>query len=126
MIHGNSAIFAREMASAMSEFVAVLEAIPSRKELAVCSTRTKEAKESAKALLELCRKEENMEVLAGSCARLNAEIKSIIGLSCQKRNGPKMAPHSTFSRKKWNGVPVLAAKNSTLLPKMELLFILAS
>ena len=47
-------------------------------------------------------------------------------LSCQKRNGPKMAPHSTFSRKKWNGVPVLAAKNSTLLPKMELLFILAT
>ena len=40
------------------------------------------------------------------------------GVSCQKRNGPKMAPHSTFSRKKWNGVPVLAAKNSTLLPKM--------
>ena len=37
-----------------------------------------------------------------------------------------MAPHSTFSRKKWNGVPVLAAKNSTLLPKMELLFILAN
>ena len=34
-----------------------------------------------------------------------------------------MAPHSTLSRKKWNGVPVLAAKNSTLLPKMELLFI---
>ena len=42
-------------------------------------------------------------------------------MSCQKRNGPKMAPHSTLSRKKWNGVPVLAAKNSTLLPKMELL-----
>ena len=36
-----------------------------------------------------------------------------------------MAPHSTFSRKKWNGVPVLAAKNSTPLPKMERLFILA-
>ena len=47
-------------------------------------------------------------------------------LSCQKRNGPKTAPHSTFSRKKWNGVPVLAAKNSTLLPKIELLFILAT
>ena len=37
-----------------------------------------------------------------------------------------MAPHSTFSRKKWNGVPVLAAKNSTLLPKVELLCILAN
>ena len=35
------------------------------------------------------------------------------------------AKNGTFSRKKWNGVPVLAAKNSTLLPKMELLFILA-
>ena len=46
------------------------------------------------------------------------------GLSCQKWNGQKMAPHTTFSRKKWNGVPVLAAKNSTPLPKMELLFIL--
>ena len=45
-------------------------------------------------------------------------------LSCQKWNGPKMAPHTTFSRKKWNGVPVLAAKNGTPLPKMELLFIL--
>ena len=49
------------------------------------------------------------------------EMADCIVLSCQKRNGPKMAPHSTSSRKKWNGVPVLAAKNSTLLPKMELL-----
>ena len=48
------------------------------------------------------------------------------GVPCQKRNGPKMAPHSTLSRRKWNGVPVLAAKNSTLLPKMELLFIVAT
>ena len=39
---------------------------------------------------------------------------------------PKTTPHSTFSRKKWNGVPVLAAKNSTLLPKMELPFILTN
>ena len=38
--------------------------------------------------------------------------------------GKKWHPHTTFSRKKWNGVPVLAAKNSTPLPKMELLFIL--
>ena len=43
-----------------------------------------------------------------------------VGLSCQKWNGQK----TFFSRKKWNGVPVLAAKNSTPLPKMELLFIL--
>ena len=41
-----------------------------------------------------------------------------------KMERAKMAPHTTFSRKKWNGVPVLAAKNSTPLPKMELLFIL--
>ena len=27
------------------------------------------------------------------------------GVSCQKWNGTKMAPHTTFSRKKWNGVP---------------------
>ena len=48
----------------------------------------------------------------------------VVALSCQKWNGQKMAPHTTFSRKKWNGVPVLAAKNGTPLPKMELLFIL--
>ena len=48
------------------------------------------------------------------------------GLVCHAKigMGKKMAPHTTFSRKKWNGVPVLAAKNSTPLPKMELLFIL--
>ena len=47
-----------------------------------------------------------------------------VSSSCQKWNGQKMAPHTTFSRKKRNGVPVLIVKNSTLLPKMELLFIL--
>ena len=59
-------------------------------------------------------------LLSGSQVRLF----SMMDLSCQKWNGQKMAPHTTFSRKKWNGVPVLAAKNSTPLPKMELLFIL--
>ena len=43
-----------------------------------------------------------------------------------KTEWDKNGTHSTFSRKKWNEVPVLAAKNSTLLPKMELLFILAN
>ena len=60
------------------------------------------------------------------CINLVYPCIDLVYLSCQKWNGPKTAPHSTFSRKKWNGVPVLAAKNSTLLPKMELLFILAT
>ena len=48
-------------------------------------------------------------------------FKRYLGTVMPKWNEQKNA---TFSRKKWNGVPVLAAKNSTLLPKVELLFIL--
>ena len=102
VIHGSSGNICSRNGS---EFVAVLEAIPSRKELAVCSTRTKEAKESAKVLLELCRKEENMEVLAGFCARLNAEIKSIIG--------PRM--RSKDRRRMWTKFSVLRTEK---LPSM--------
>ena len=42
-------------------------------------------------------------------------------LSCQKKKKKKWHPIPLLQGGKWNGVPVLAAKNSTILPKMELL-----
>ena len=59
-------------------------------------------------------------------ANLNRARQQTLTVCHAETEWDKNGTHSTFSRKKWNGVPVLAAKNSTLLPKMELLFILAN
>ena len=81
-----------------SEVLAVLEALPSRKELSIRSSRTEQILKA----LELCKLQQKKVVFATFSAQLTSLLKSIIP------SGPK--PNSRERRKMWTNLSILRAE----------------